>query len=1327
MKKILFIFIGFESFVFSTEQLRLPTDQLINVAAFNENDTRLPAFNAMCEDIGKIVNGCTKYFISYAWPSSTSALRSWIDHFRDSLVLALGKKEPRNVIYDTVDFTGRVPDLCDRLKERDVIVLLTPDYHFKCEMGEQASLSKEGQLVFRKNDCERKFILLAGRDVDSFPTRFGGHYTLGAEMLHMMTGAPYSQQRKDDVPKMDAFFSVMCNLLDPTKEWGLLYHLSAVKKEQCLSILNMFKIACGFVQTCQTLSHPEKTGMIPQKKVTNIDCDQSEKRLNSYYFQERINEDGVNYIEKIKEYFEKPQDEGCRFNIVNLSGTGGIGKTTLARKFAVKNMGCYDVVWLFPYEKKESFEDSIKALYKSLYANDALLSDLKDIISAVKEKLKHQNLKCLFLYDNVRDEIDTDSLFMGDILITSRKTIEKDLVQSFSLTLFNQEESIHCLKMCSNRNFDKEPSKTLEDIVTFLGYLPLAIAQAGYYLKNEKRETAISYLKKLKEKPLRPLKWEISGFPFSVYKTFVISYNTLSEESKTILFVLGFLNPENIPVDLLNCLDSKNTSDLESPSALDKLEQYGFLKYTGESPFLYGAIHRLYQAVIRFTAKDATSTDDMFGGYEFKDVYLKVVTLWQEWIKNYQDLYDKQSTYYYLTYFLQNWKTLNQYAVDYSIPTVDYQVLQTLKMNLLKDFLKITMNDELIFDELEVEKEDRFLIRGKLQDFLAFLKEKNSSIDSVSLHKWTMDNPTLSAPHFTFLKGLMENIDKFDFQELDLKRFLEWISCVEEENFDLLYGQLLETMDGHFDYPGFALGVTRLIPEENRKYFYQHFLSFTKEDRSIEEDDYELLVDCSGDDRMFAYVKYYLKKFDYNQSLDGLHYREFRGDYFNDREEEEIEKKIQIYKIVSNIFDEEFDQKYKEYNKMCLLFDYLESIIEKVDEEDREKKARLFVQRCMQYLNFMEQNGYCMKDEDNDFGSEINIFVKQSDEEWYRALGMLQNLFQEGKVFVVWSVDNLLDALLSVNWEKKLLICQFIQDVGISYFNSFNQIRELFEKNDEETLKIALGRLNKLINKRKGWGDYERLLINLLTIKTEEDFLFLERELAPLFLDSLFDYTAPDIENIRTLSKKNPEKWIWIKHFLSSHSLEDEFFSLFEVLCDVKDQKKLEKHFPFLKSVCDNTCILIQQIDELDDVDYESICKKISQKQEEGRKKIQDLNPKLIMCMGDVTKEQIEIISYFSDKNIAYNMIETVEALKTFDMTKMPFFKMLIDTLTSFKMASFDRRIWINLPYLLSLTIEEWGEISAKLVAQSKESTLSDVLLQVGLYVGIMSQIVYAE
>ena len=160
---------------------------------------------------------------------------------------------------------------------------------------------------------------------------------------------------------------------------------------------------------------------------------------------------------------------------------------------------------------------------------------------------------------------------------------------------------------------------------------------------------------------------------------------------------------------------------------------------------------------------------------------------------------------------------------------------------------------------------------------------------------------------------------------------------------------------------------------------------------------------------------------------------------------------------------------------------------------------------------------------------------------------------------------------------------------------------------------------------------------------------------------------------------------------------------------NVKDQKKLEKHFPFLKSVCD-VIFLIEQIDQLDDVDYESMYKKLSQKHKEVIEKELKYNPKLIVWMNNLTEQQIEIMSYFSDKKIDYNMIEIVDALKTFDMTKMPFFKMLIDTLTSFKVEPFSKIITLNLPYLLSLNVEDWGKISAKLMDKPRESTLSNLL-----------------
>lgn len=223
-------------FCSAAQNVVFPTSSL-SINPFDREDSRLNDFELMCSNIGKIVKEKNiSCFISYAWPSEQSPLNSWVENIVHYLTLA-----GLHIIFDKTHFTGRVHELHERLAESSrVLVLLTPDYRFKCLQGRP--LAEEAIGVFNKPSYMRRFVTLAGRIENSIPEDIArGHYTPGNEMIHMMTNAPYESRGDHDTPSMNGFFKVMCNLLDCAKEWGLLFALGADYKNVCTDHLVRFK------------------------------------------------------------------------------------------------------------------------------------------------------------------------------------------------------------------------------------------------------------------------------------------------------------------------------------------------------------------------------------------------------------------------------------------------------------------------------------------------------------------------------------------------------------------------------------------------------------------------------------------------------------------------------------------------------------------------------------------------------------------------------------------------------------------------------------------------------------------------------------------------------------------------------------------------------------------------------------------------------------------------------------------------------------------------------------------------------------------------------
>lgn len=101
--------------------------------------------------------------------------------------------------------------------------------------------------------------------------------------------------------------------------------------------------------------------------------------------------------------------------------------------------------------------------------------------------------------------------------------------------------------------------ESAKELSNLLGYLPLAITQAGSYLKVNKNETVEHYLDLFKENPAQVLGWKPEGAAWgyrnhTVLTTWEISYRAIERQfpdATKILHLCGFLARENLDKKIL--------------------------------------------------------------------------------------------------------------------------------------------------------------------------------------------------------------------------------------------------------------------------------------------------------------------------------------------------------------------------------------------------------------------------------------------------------------------------------------------------------------------------------------------------------------------------------------------------------------------------------------------------------------------------------------------------------------------------------------------------------------------------------------------------------
>lgn len=185
-------------------------------------------------------------------------------------------------------------------------------------------------------------------------------------------------------------------------------------------------------------------------------------------------------------------------HIVGIYGLGGIGKTTIANSLIHFPKKDYEFRAWFNAENKDFLKNNYLELGTryNLYV-DTLLPEQK--ISLVKEWLEKKG-KILLVYDNVPDmEILKEYLpENGDIIVTSRNF---NLPRSIEIPVMYENEAMDLLNKLqkSRTNKSMQHNDNIRELANTLGYLPLALAQAGSYITQNKISNP-TYLKFYKEK-----------------------------------------------------------------------------------------------------------------------------------------------------------------------------------------------------------------------------------------------------------------------------------------------------------------------------------------------------------------------------------------------------------------------------------------------------------------------------------------------------------------------------------------------------------------------------------------------------------------------------------------------------------------------------------------------------------------------------------------------------------------------------------------------------------------------------------------------------------
>ncbi|RPB23397.1 TPR-like protein [Terfezia boudieri ATCC MYA-4762] len=218
-------------------------------------------------------------------------------------------------------------------------------------------------------------------------------------------------------------------------------------------------------------------------------------------------------------------------------------------------------------------------------------SEAQYVVDAVKRWFASpENTNWLLVFDNLDDPDSVDieeyipACNHGTVIITSRRRDLQQGRKGFEVQQMQPIEAIQLLLMaCAMPKFEDlllSDQTTASTIVQELGYLPLALDQAGAYIHISQYSLG-RYLKAYQSNASYLLSkgWKGGKQDRSVFATWEISFKAIQEtnpEAAKLLLVCGFLNNEDISEELLKRGMNLEPQDLED--AIRTLLSYSLAK-----------------------------------------------------------------------------------------------------------------------------------------------------------------------------------------------------------------------------------------------------------------------------------------------------------------------------------------------------------------------------------------------------------------------------------------------------------------------------------------------------------------------------------------------------------------------------------------------------------------------------------------------------------------------------------------------------------------------------------------------------------------------------
>ena len=256
----------------------------------------------------------------------------------------------------------------------------------------------------------------------------------------------------------------------------------------------------------------------------------------------------------VKHVEEKLMVTSTGRNVVVLQGMGGQGKTQIALEICERQdvrQHFKAILWINA-STEDTTAQAFEHFARSMCLKGSSFPDSQSQIDCVKERLEDCDRPCLLVFDNY-DDLATfkgiRNFFPRDnrhsILITSRHEDSTHLGLFISISKMEQDEANALLLHRSGLEHNATAAEHAQGVAHHLGYLPLALAQAGAYVKARRipLSTFVNHYEKRASAVLKqtPDIWEYGVSVFTTWEMSMSQYSTNQEERDQVDCMLLFL------------------------------------------------------------------------------------------------------------------------------------------------------------------------------------------------------------------------------------------------------------------------------------------------------------------------------------------------------------------------------------------------------------------------------------------------------------------------------------------------------------------------------------------------------------------------------------------------------------------------------------------------------------------------------------------------------------------------------------------------------------------------------------------------------------------